>query len=202
VAHHHANAVMPFCCADEPLVPVFHLGATMGPKVPMWDMRDDFGDTNLLVLKPEEGHSLAKALGPNWMVLMKRHGATVAGRTLRELLVRTIWSARNAEHQWRATVFGEVQPLNENERRGAEDYNLLPGPVDRSFEYWTRRLEKAGELPAPLKKSAAKTAGKRTPKAITGAASPKAGKTLAAVKRPVKPGKPAARAAAKKGKKR
>jgi HCOMODA/2-hydroxy-3-carboxy-muconic semialdehyde decarboxylase len=31
--------------------------------VPFWDSRDEFGDTNLIVAKAEEGASLARALG-------------------------------------------------------------------------------------------------------------------------------------------
>ena len=58
VCHHHAPAIMPFAISGVPLVPVFHLGAAMGAKAPFWDSRDEFGDTNLLVVKPEEGASL------------------------------------------------------------------------------------------------------------------------------------------------
>ncbi len=79
VCHHHAAAIMPFCISGDPVVPVFHLGAAMGAVAPFWDSRDDFGDTNLLVVKPEEGASLARALGSHSMVLMRRHGATVVG---------------------------------------------------------------------------------------------------------------------------
>ena len=77
VVHHHAPAMMPFCITGTPLVPVFHLGATIGASVPFWDQHDEFGDTNLLVVKPEEGASLARALGRSNLVLMNRHGATV-----------------------------------------------------------------------------------------------------------------------------
>jgi len=59
--HHHAAAVLPFCVAGKPIVPVFHLGATIGEATPFWDQHDEFGDTNLLVTKQEEGHSLARA---------------------------------------------------------------------------------------------------------------------------------------------
>jgi len=75
VAHHHAMPFLPFCNSGEELLPLYHMGAQIGEKVPFWDSRDEFGDTNLLVLKPEEGRSLAKALGPYWLVLMRRHGA-------------------------------------------------------------------------------------------------------------------------------
>ena len=78
VSHHHGMAMLPFCNVGEELKPLYHMGAQIGDKVPFWDSRDEFGDTCLLVIKPEEGRSLAKALGPNWLVLMRRHGATVA----------------------------------------------------------------------------------------------------------------------------
>jgi HCOMODA/2-hydroxy-3-carboxy-muconic semialdehyde decarboxylase len=91
VCHHHSAAIMPFAISGEAMVPVFHLGAAMGPVVPFWDSRDDFGDTNLLVVKPEEGASLARALGKHSMVLMRRHGATVVGASLRELVFRSIY---------------------------------------------------------------------------------------------------------------
>ena len=55
-----------------------------GIKGPMFN--DEFGDTNLLVVKPEEGRSLARALGRHAAVLMNNHGATVVGRDLRELV--------------------------------------------------------------------------------------------------------------------
>jgi ribulose-5-phosphate 4-epimerase/fuculose-1-phosphate aldolase len=64
VCHHHASAVMPFCIAGIPLVPVFHVAAIMGETVPFWDQRDDFGDSNLLVVKQEEGRSLSRARPP------------------------------------------------------------------------------------------------------------------------------------------
>ena len=79
ICHHHAPAVLPYAIAKVDMVPVYHLGASMGEKVPFWDSRDDFGATALVVVDPAEGKSLAAALGPHSMVLMGRHGATVIG---------------------------------------------------------------------------------------------------------------------------
>jgi HCOMODA/2-hydroxy-3-carboxy-muconic semialdehyde decarboxylase len=140
VCHHHAPSIIPFAISGVPLVPVFHLGAAMGPKAPFWDSRDEFGDTNLLVVKPEEGASLARALGPCSIVLMRRHGATVVGGNLRELVFRTIYSAKNAEHQLAAHALGNVAPLTTGEAEMASGLNLAPGPVARAYEYWVRRL--------------------------------------------------------------
>src|SRR5512139_2389275 len=149
VCHHHAPSILPFCVSGAELKPIYHLGATMGEKVPVWDSRTDFGDTSLLVIKPEEGASLARALGPNWIVLMRRHGATVVGTSLEELTFRTIYITRNAATQIQAQSLGYISPLNAAETRMASEYNLKPGPVARAFEYWSVRLDKSEGTYAP-----------------------------------------------------
>jgi hypothetical protein len=71
---------------------------------------------------------------------MRRHGATVVGGNLRELVFRTIYSAKNAEHQLAAAALGNVSPLTAGEAEMASGLNLAPGPVARAYEYWLRRL--------------------------------------------------------------
>jgi ribulose-5-phosphate 4-epimerase/fuculose-1-phosphate aldolase len=160
VCHHHAPSMLPFCVTDMAMKPLNHLGATMGAKVPVWDSRDEFGNTNLLVAKPEEGASLARALGPHWTVLMRRHGATVAGRTLEELTFRTIYTARNAAAQIQAELLGAgLEPLNAEETELAAAFNLGPGPVTRAWRYWSMRLDKA-EGNRSAKAKPARKAGK------------------------------------------
>jgi HCOMODA/2-hydroxy-3-carboxy-muconic semialdehyde decarboxylase len=157
VAHHHGMAFLPFCNSGEELKPLYHMGAQIGEQVPFWDSRDEFGDTNLLVLKPEEGRSLAKALGPHWLVLLRRHGATVAARNLIELVFRTIYSYRNAELQLMCKAQGApLNPLTPGEARLAWQRNLEPRPQARAWEYWSIRLRKAGEYPAGPRKTAAR----------------------------------------------
>ena len=102
VCHHHCPAFMPLLATGTDYMPIFHLGAVGGIRPPFWDQRDEFGDTNMLVVKPEEGASLARALGKHWMVLMMRHGVTVAGTSVRDCVFRSVFSARNAEYQVRA----------------------------------------------------------------------------------------------------
>lgn len=171
VCHHHAPSMLPFCVTGLAMKPLNHLGATMGAKVPVWDSRDEFGNTNLLVAKPAEGASLARALGPHWTVLMRRHGATVAGRTLEELTFRTIYTARNAAAQIQAELLGAgIEPLNAEEIELAASFNLSPGPVARAWGYWSGRLDKAegnwrsgkaAKRAAPKRKAVAKKAKKR-----------------------------------------
>src|SRR5262245_18337352 len=167
ISHHHGMAMLPFCNVGVELKPLYHMGAQLGEKIAFWDSRDEFGDTCLLVLKPEEGRSLAKALGPNWLVLMRRHGATVAGRSLIELVFRTIYQYRNAELQLMTHTVGlPLSPLTPGERKQAEERNLEPRPQARAWEYWCTRLRKAGEYPAgaPKAKAAARAAKTRASK--------------------------------------
>ena len=143
VVHHHAAAVMPFCIAGVDLIPVFHLGAVMGAKAPFWNQADEFGDTNMLVVKPEEGRSLARALGPHSIVLMRNHGATVVGSDLRQLVFRSIFSCRNAEYQMQAALLGKVTTLRPGEVKLTGAINLMPTAMNRASEYWSVRLDKA-----------------------------------------------------------
>jgi ribulose-5-phosphate 4-epimerase/fuculose-1-phosphate aldolase len=147
VCHHHCPSILPFCITGKKLVPIYHLGAVIGEEAPFWDQRDEFGDTNLLVVKPEEGASLARALGKHWVVLMRRHGATVAGTTLHDCVFRTIYSCRNGEYQLEAEDLGAISPLSAGEVEQAGAIHHQPGPLNRAWEYWARRVEKAGLAP-------------------------------------------------------
>jgi ribulose-5-phosphate 4-epimerase/fuculose-1-phosphate aldolase len=156
VCHHHAHAVLPYAISGRELAPVFHLGAVIG-EVPFWDQRDEFGDTNMLVIQSEEGASLARALGPHWMVLMRRHGATVAGLSLRELTFRTVFGCDNAKLLSQAIAHGHVDSLSPGEARLTAAHQLRPPSMGRAWDYWVRQVEKAGLMPAKsnARKSAA-----------------------------------------------
>jgi len=172
VCHHHCPAFMPLLITGADYVPVFHLGAGAGMKPPYWDQHDEFGDTNMLVIKPEEGASLARALGPHWMVLMKRHGVTVAGTSVRDCVFRSVFSARNADFQVRALMIGgSIASLSAGETRMAGDLVKSTTGLTRSWEYWSMRVAKAGGIPGAAKKSKtsrAKTKPRKPTKAKRG----------------------------------
>jgi HCOMODA/2-hydroxy-3-carboxy-muconic semialdehyde decarboxylase len=151
IVHHHSPAIMPFCLTDVKLVPINSLGATMGEVVPSWDSADEFGDTPMVLTTNEQGASLARALGPHWMVLMRRHGATVVGRSMKEAVFRSIMTHRNAELQLRAYTVADITPLSPGETKLSHDYSLQERPLNRAWEYWVTRLTKAGELPPRTK---------------------------------------------------
>jgi HCOMODA/2-hydroxy-3-carboxy-muconic semialdehyde decarboxylase len=162
VVHHHSPAILPFCVTGAELVPIMGLGSTMGTKVPFWDSQDEFGDTPMVLTTSEHGASLARALGPQAMVLMRRHGATVVGASLQEAVFRSIHTHRNAELLLRALALGTVTPLTRGETEQACDYSLRERPMGRAWEYWVTRLKKARELPPRTKsRVGGKGAGKK-----------------------------------------
>jgi HCOMODA/2-hydroxy-3-carboxy-muconic semialdehyde decarboxylase len=154
VCHHHCPAFMPLLATGTDYVPVFHLGAVGGIKPPYWDQHDEFGDTNMLVVKPEEGASLARALGQGWLVLMRRHGVTVAGTSVKDCVFRSIFSARNAEYQVRALSIGcNVASLTPGEAELAGQISRKTTGLMRSWEYWSMRVAKSGGLPGAARKA-------------------------------------------------
>ena len=72
VVHAHAEDTLPFGIAQgTKLRPVIHSGSFIGTEVPVWDIADKFGDTNLLVTNMAQANDLAKCLGENSVALMR-----------------------------------------------------------------------------------------------------------------------------------
>lgn len=145
IVHCHPTPLLPYCISGTPLVPVFLMGATIGSQVPFWDQQDEFGDTSLLVVKSEEGRSLAQALGENSVVLMKRHGATVVGANLKDLVFRAVYACRNAEAQSSAHALGGVTALSPGETERAGTLCARSGGFSsRTWDFWQYELGLAG----------------------------------------------------------
>jgi ribulose-5-phosphate 4-epimerase/fuculose-1-phosphate aldolase len=147
ICHHHSPAFMPLLATGTDYVPVFHLGAVGGIKPPFWDQRDEFGDTIMLVAKPEEGASLARTLGHHQMVLMWRHGVTIVGSSVRDCVYRAVQTCRNADFQVRAMMIGSVAPLSPGETKLAGEIPAKTTGLTRSWDYWAMRVAKADAAP-------------------------------------------------------
>ena len=157
VCHHHCPAFMPLLANRIDYVPVFHLGAVGGIKPPFWDQHDEFGDTNMLVIQPAEGASLARSMGQGMMVLMRRHGVTVAGTSVKDCVFRSVFSARNAAYQVQALSIGSnIESLSQGEANLAGSISSKTTGLTRSWEYWSMRVAKAGGVPAAKKAAPAK----------------------------------------------
>jgi ribulose-5-phosphate 4-epimerase/fuculose-1-phosphate aldolase len=140
VVHAHAEDVLPFGISPVPLRPVIHSGSFMGAEVPVWDIRERFGDTNLLVTNMAQGRDLAVRLGANNVSLMRGHGFVAAARSLIEVVRMSVYVPRNARVQMAAMRLGEVTPLSPGEI-AARNAGYKPHSPEtwRAWEYWATR---------------------------------------------------------------
>lgn len=141
VCHNHAPSVVPFGVAGLPLRAVCHVAGHLGTGVPIWDIADEFGETDLLVRTMAQGRSLARALGGGSVVLMRGHGSVVASSDLQHVVFASVYTERNAALQAQALALGQVRYLSAEEARLAAATHA-PGtrPVGRAWDCWKERL--------------------------------------------------------------
>jgi len=139
VVHNHSHAVIPFGISGVPIRPVVHVGSTMGGEVPIWDIRDTFGDTSLLVLNMDQGRDLARSMGDGRVALMRGHGCVACGRTIKEAVMLAIYLEVNAKLQMQAMQMGEPNYLTPGEIELGMGRFFIDLAIDRSWEYWKIR---------------------------------------------------------------
>lgn len=138
VVHNHSPSLVPFGITGTELRPVMHMCASMGARVPLWDSRTAFGDTNLLVTTMAMGTDLANALGPRPVILMRGHGCLVAGASLREVVFNSVYLELNAALQMKASSLGEITFLSDGEVE-AVLRTRSSFTYERAWEYWCGR---------------------------------------------------------------
>src|SRR5712691_11229475 len=142
VVHAHAEDILPFGIAQAtPLRPVIHSGSFIGAHVPVWDIADTFGDTDLLVRNMDHGRDLARCLGGNNVALMRGHGFASAARSLIEVVRMSVYLPRNASALQRALqIGGEIKYLSAGEIAArAAGYRPYSPETWRSWEYWANK---------------------------------------------------------------
>ena len=142
VIHNHSYEVIPFASTGTPLRPVTHTCAPIGSDIPIWDMRDKFGETNHLVVTMEQGRDLASTLGDRSIALMKRHGCVVAGATVEETVMKSIYLQVNAKLQLQTMQIGTPDYLTVSEIEQCTAMQQAPISLDRAWEVWCRRVKK------------------------------------------------------------
>jgi ribulose-5-phosphate 4-epimerase/fuculose-1-phosphate aldolase len=139
VVHNHAHEVIPYSVTKSPMRQVIHTAGGMGAHVPVWDIRDEFGDTDLLVRNLTQGRSLARTLGSNAAVLMRGHGCSVVGKTVRDAVRIAVYLMVNAKLQTESMRLGDVTFLSDGEMSATAEMAGSSLSSDRIWEYWTRR---------------------------------------------------------------
>ena len=139
VVHCHTPSLIPFGVTDVRLRPMYHQAAFLALGVPVFEIRQAAGMTNMLIETAPLGAALAKVLADKPAVLMRGHGATIVGPSLPYAVGRSVYLSFNARLQAQAMALGGsvtyIDPqeakayLNRGESRGYE----------RPWESWKRQ---------------------------------------------------------------
>ncbi len=136
VIHSHSPAVIPFGVSNVPLRPISHMAGFLITAVPVFEIRDAGGNaTDMLIRNKALGAALAQRLGSGTVVLMRGHGDTVVGNSIKTAVLHAIYTEANARLESDAIQLGgKITFLNETEaaKIGEQNDKL----VDRPWELW------------------------------------------------------------------
>jgi len=139
VVHSHSPGVIPFTVSKVPLRPLFHNAAFLGAGAPVWEIRKEFGETDMLVRDSVRGKSLAAMLGDKSVVLMRGHGDVPVGPSVKVAVFRAYYTDVDARLQAQAlSLGGEVNYLTPEEGAKADAVNLVV--LDRVWNLWKTRI--------------------------------------------------------------
>ena len=142
IVHTHSPGIIPFSVSSTQLRPVFHLGAFLFPDVPVFEIRDSAGMSNMLVSNAQLGKALASTLGDRSVALMRGHGSVVVASTIPMAVFRAHYSNVNAQLQSQALALGGSVSylLGEESQKTLAVIDQIHG---RAWDLWKRAaLEK------------------------------------------------------------
>src|SRR5438034_1937720 len=126
IVHSHSPSVIPFGLVHVPLQAMFHNAAFIAAGVPVFDIREKFGATDMLVRDAPKGVALAQVMGDKDVVLMRAHGSVACGATLQSAVFRAVYTEVNARIQhWTMALGGgaPIAALDQEEGRLADVVN-------------------------------------------------------------------------------
>jgi HCOMODA/2-hydroxy-3-carboxy-muconic semialdehyde decarboxylase len=141
IVHHHSPSVIPFGVTPAPLRAIYHMASFLGAGIPVYEIRDAGGMTDMLVRTPALGAALARAVGPHPAALMRGHGAVVVGETIQQSVARSVYMELNARLQQQAMALGPVTYLDPEEARLGIATQASYG---RSWALWKAKAGRPG----------------------------------------------------------
>jgi len=139
IVHTHAPSLIPFGVTKVPLKPMYHRSAFISFGIPVFEIRERAGMTDMLIRNPALGHNLAETLGDHPAALMRGHGAVVTGPSLPRVVGRTIFLALNASLQAQAmSMGGPITYMDPEEARKIEERE--GHGLARTWEGWKQKV--------------------------------------------------------------
>ncbi len=146
VIHNHSHEIIPFgATKTTSLRPIAHVGSPIGRNVKTWDIRDKFGETDLLVVDMDQGRDLSTTLGDGRVALMRGHGAVVACDNIKHAVMTAVYLQVNAKLQLMTLQLGDPVYLSDAEIDNCFKRQTSPLGLDRAWEYWVARAN-VGEI--------------------------------------------------------
>lgn len=139
VIHNHCYEVLPFAITRTPMRPAVHNARRIGENVPVWEIRDKFGDTDLLVTTMDQGRDLASVLRANKAALMRGHGCAVTGTTIPDAVQTAISLKINARAILEGMQLGEICYLTPGEINAKQAGAASLKGFDRAWDYLCRK---------------------------------------------------------------
>ncbi len=144
VVHSHSPSVIPFGLVDVPMQAAFHNAAFLAAGVPVFNIAEKFGDTDMLVGTNEKGVALCEVMGGHDVALMRAHGSAACGPTLQTAVFRAVYTEVNARVQHYTVALGNGAPmayLSPAEGRLADTVNQTAGM--RAWNLWRTQVRDA-----------------------------------------------------------
>jgi HCOMODA/2-hydroxy-3-carboxy-muconic semialdehyde decarboxylase len=139
IVHAHPPSLVSFGVSTVPLRPVYHMAGFIGDGLPIYEIRDASGMTDMLVRDAIRGRAMAAALGNKPAVLMRGHGVAVVGAALPFAVGRSIYLDMNARIQLQAMGMGAPVTYLDP----AESQEILKSGENTSYqrpwELWKQR---------------------------------------------------------------
>jgi len=146
VIHSHSPGVIPFGITNVPMRPVFHTAAFLHVGVPVFEIRNAGGATDMLVRNGALAKALAATLGDKPVALMRGHGNVVVGPNVKRATIRAVYTEVNARLQTIALGLGGPVNYISPEEGALRDQN--PGEEGRAWDGWKeRRCGSKGHAP-------------------------------------------------------
>jgi HCOMODA/2-hydroxy-3-carboxy-muconic semialdehyde decarboxylase len=141
VAHSHSPSVIAFGLSNTPMQAMYHNAAFLAQGVPVFDIRERFGATDIVISSATKGAALAQVLADKPVALLRAHGMVAVGPSLPVAVFRAIFTVASANIQHQALALGgPVAALDVEEGRLADVVNVQT--VGRSWNLWKQRVLK------------------------------------------------------------
>ena len=142
IVHSHSPSVIPFGLVNVPMKAMFHNAAFIAAGVPVFDISQRFGATDMLISDGAKGVALVDSIGKHDILLMRAHGSVACGPSLQTAVFRAVYTEVNARVQHWAHALAGGQPIA---ALSAEEGLLADGPNQtaglRAWDLWRGQVK-------------------------------------------------------------